>query len=49
MIKIKNFKYGRGRIYCLVRHTKNLLVLKQLYFVATLFWAGVIAFFVCSN
>lgn len=32
-------------IYCLVRHTKNLLVLKQLYFVATLFWAGVIAFF----
>ena len=32
-------------IYYLVRHTKNLLVLKQLYFVATLFWAGVIAFF----
>lgn len=32
-------------IYCLVRHTKNLLVLKQLYFVATLLWAVVIAFF----
>jgi hypothetical protein len=29
-------------IYCLVRHTKNLLVLKQLYFVATLFWSNCI-------
>ena len=32
-------------VYCLVRHTKNLLVHKQLYFVATLLWAGLIAFF----
>lgn len=32
-------------ICCLARHTKNLLVPKQLYLVAALSWAGVIAFF----
>lgn len=32
-------------ICCLATLTKNLLVLKQLYFLAALLWAGVIAFF----